>query len=411
MKTPRVAFFTDSFYEVNGVALTSRAFDEFARLRGYPFLSVHTGPESAERAAGVHRTIEIERGRWLLELEHDLAFDLMFWRHRRELAGRVRVFQPDLVHITGPSHLGMLGAMVAHDLRVPLVASWHTNIHEFAGRRLDKLLQRWPAFLRRGAVRFADARSLDLAIRFYQLARLLFAPNPELVELLEKRAGRPAYPMLRGIDTNLFDPQRRKRTDNDFVVGYVGRLSPEKNVRLLAELERKLIEHGVENYRFLIVGEGSERGWLTSNMKRARLPGVLRGELLAAAYAEMDAFVFPSQTDTFGNVVLEALASGVPAIVDKAGGPKFLVENGSTGFIAGDKLDFVNAILLLHRDEQLRASMRQNARQAACQRSWDVVFSGVYERYAAALASGALAIARQPDSNAASAQLRSRILT
>src|SRR5262249_29556633 len=151
------------------------------------FLSVHTGPKTTECATGVHRTIKIERGRWLLELEHDLAFDLLFWRHRRELVERVRPFQPDLVHITGPSHLGMLGAMVAHDLQVPLVASWHTNIHEFAGLRLDKLLQRWPAFLRTGAVRFAEARSLDLAIRFYQLARLLFAPNPELVELLEKR--------------------------------------------------------------------------------------------------------------------------------------------------------------------------------------------------------------------------------
>src|SRR5262249_20854518 len=267
------------------------------------------------------------------------------------------------------------------------------------------------AKFRRGAVHFAEARSLDLAIRFYQLARLLFAPNPELVELLERRTGRAAYPMLRGIDTSLFDPQRRQRVDNEFVIGYVGRLSPEKNVRLLAEIERELIARGADGFRFLIVGEGSERGWLAANMKHAKLPGILRGEPLASAYAEMDAFVFPSQTDTFGNVVLEALASGVPAVVDSAGGPKFLVEHGSTGFVARDKKDFVNAVLLLHRDEHLRAKMRQNARESAWQRSWDIVFSGVYERYNASFASGALTMAHQQARSAASARLRKNAST
>jgi len=388
VKISRVAFFTDSFHEVNGVALTSREFDKFARLHGYPFLSVHSGPEDLERAEGVHRTIEIARSRWRLELEHDLAFDLLFWRHRRMLRERLRIFQPDLVHITGPSHVGMLGALVAHDLHVPLVASWHTNVHEFAGRRLEKLLRRWPAGLQNTMVRVAERGSLGLVLRFYKLARLHFAPNLELVELLANRTGRPAHLMQRGIDTRLFDPTWRKRSDADFVIGYVGRLSPEKNVRFLARLERALGESGMQRFRFLIVGEGSERSWLAANMQRARLPGILRGEPLAEAYANMDAFVFPSETDTFGNVVLEALASGVPAVVGTAGGPKFLVKNGSSGFVAATEGEFVHAILALQRDARLLASMRQNARRSACERSWEAVFAGVYEHYSEALTGG-----------------------
>ena len=375
MKIPRVAFFTDSFHEVNGVALTSRQFDRFAREHEYPFLSVHAGPKTVDRIEGVHETVEIARSRILIGLERDLAFDLLFWRYRDMLRERVRAFNPDLVHITGPGHLGILGARIAYDLKVPLVASWHTNVHEFAGRRLAKLLRHWPASWRNGMVDFAERKSLDLIMKFYSLAKLQFAPNPELVELVAERTGSPAFLMQRGIDTSLFNPQRRTRTDSEFVVGYVGRLSPEKNVRLLASLER------FTGFRFLIVGDGSERKWLAANMKNVELPGVLQGVQLAEAYANMDAFVFPSETDTFGNVVVEALASGVPAVVSSGGGPKFLVDEGVTGFVASSEAQFLEAILKLKRNFDLRRDMRRSAPEAASQRSWEAVFAGIYSRY------------------------------
>ncbi len=375
MNIPRVAFFTDSFHEVNGVALTSRQFDRFAREHEYPFLSVHAGPETVDRIEGVHETVELARSKALIGLERDLAFDLLFWRHRGMLRDRVRAFGPDLVHITGPGHLGILGARIAYDMGVPLVASWHTNVHEFAGRRLAKLLRKWPAGWRNGMVDFAERKSLDLITRFYSLAKLQFAPNPELVQLVAERTESPAFLMQRGIDTTLFNPQRRTRMDSDFVVGYVGRLSPEKNVRLLAALER------FTGFRFLIVGDGSERRWLAANMKNVELPGVLQGIPLAQAYANMDAFVFPSETDTFGNVVLEALASGVPAVVSSRGGPKFLVEEGVTGFVAGNETQFLEAVVKLQRNLDLRRDMRRSAREAALKRSWGAVFAGVYSRY------------------------------
>jgi glycosyltransferase involved in cell wall biosynthesis len=107
-----------------------------------------------------------------------------------------------------------------------------------------------------------------------------------------------------------------------------------------------LTSSGLRNFCFLIVGQGAEQAWLKAQMRQAEFPGVLSGESLARAYANMDVFVFPSRTDTYGNVVLEALASGVPAIVTDSGGPRFIVRSGETGFVAKDLEDLTSAWLL-----------------------------------------------------------------
>ena len=394
-RVPRVAFFTDSFHEVNGVALTSRQFAHHARSRFCPFLSIHPGPRTAHWTRGSYQTLELAHSKALLRLEHDLAFDLCFFRHRRTVRNTVEAFQPDLVHVTGPGHMGMLGAFAAYDLGVPLVASWHTNVHEFGSRRLRKLLGGLPESWRNAAARLAERRSLDLTVRFYQLARMTFAPNPELVAMLASRTGRPAFLMQRGIDTEVFSPAKRTRPPGTFVIGYVGRLSAEKNVRLFVRLNEILKSRGLIDYRFLIVGEGSERAWLRQHLENADLPGVLKGEALAEAYASMDALVFPSETDTFGNVILEALASGVPALVSDRGGPKFLVEDGVTGFVAQDADAFADKLTELSLDPARRDQMCKSARQAALGRSWDAVFAGVYEQYRLGIEGGTLAGLRE----------------
>src|SRR5712691_11102227 len=138
--------------------------------------------------------------------------------------------------------------------------------------------------------------------------------------------------MRRGVDTTLFSPTKRDVRDGTFRFGFVGRLSREKNVRLLPRLEQALLAAGHAQFRFLIVGEGVERPLLDQQMQCADFTGVLHGESLARAYANMDLLVFPSETDTFGNVVQEALASGTPALVSSGGGPKFIVRPGISGF-------------------------------------------------------------------------------
>ena len=128
------------------------------------------------------------------------------------------------------------------------------------------------------------------------------------------------------------------------------------------------------------MGHGAEEAWLRERLPRAEFTGVLRGEALSAAYANMDLFVFPSHTDTFGNVVLEALASGVPAIVTPDGGPRTIVRDGETGRIVPDE-DFAAAIAAALRDPAKHAAMREAARTYALTASWDSVFEGVYAAY------------------------------
>ena len=377
----RTVFFPDSYYEIDGVANTSRQFTAFAQRRELPMLVVHAAAENRDFQDG--SVLHLERKRkwpsFYLDKNHD--FDLLFWRYCDEIKAKVREFQPDVVHITGPSDLGIMGALLAYQLGVPLAASWHTNIHEYAELRAAKLLRFLPTNWSTALGESIRKGSFAATARFYQIARVLFAPNRELVSLLEKSTGKPCALMGRGVDTTLFDPAKRDRSSGPFTLGFVGRLTVEKNVRFLVELEQALLAHGFNDFRFLIVGQGVLEPWLRENLYHGTFAGVLKGDALARAYANMDVFTFPSRTDTFGNVVLEALASGVPAVVTNEGGPKFIIRNGETGFAASDVREFSAAVHRIATDASLLAAMRIAARQSAMSVSWDAVFENVYLAY------------------------------
>jgi glycosyltransferase involved in cell wall biosynthesis len=232
--------------------------------------------------------------------------------------------------------------------------------------------------VRAGIAGAAERYALDALIRFYKIPRAILAPNKEIIQLLRERTQKPVYLMRRGVDTDLFTPARRDTGRRVFTLGYVGRLTPEKNVRLLSQVERALISMGRSDYRFLIVGDGYDRPWLERNLQKAEFTGILTGESLARAYANMDLFLFPSRTDTFGNVVLEALASGTPVIVTADGGPKYLVKHGVTGGIASDDQQFIDTVISLMAYGSLYQEMRQEAREYACSNSWDAVFDLLY---------------------------------
>jgi glycosyltransferase involved in cell wall biosynthesis len=162
----------------------------------------------------------------------------------------------------------------------------------------------------------------------------------------------------------------------------VGRLTPEKNVRFLAQLDRDLQALGHRDFRIVIVGEGSEEKWLRENVPHAEFRGVLVGKDLSREFANMDAFVFPSETDTFGLAVLEALASGVPAVVASRGGPKYSIEHGKSGYIAKTFDEFASFLTILMTQPELHSSMRMEARQHALSTgTWDQIFSGIYNTY------------------------------
>jgi glycosyltransferase involved in cell wall biosynthesis len=380
---PRVVYFPDSYHEVNGVAHTSRHFEAFARRRNLPFLCVRAGDRAkAVIEDGDQWTVELPRGFLSFALEKDLRFDPAFLRHIPLIGEVLDRFQPDLIHITGPSEVGILGAGLAHHLCLPLAASWHTNVHEYLARRSNWFLRLLPRRHSAGAGQKIEDMAMALAARFYQVAQVLFAPNPQLCALLEQMTGRPCHLMPRGVDAELFSPAKRQRDEasTQTVLGFVGRLSIEKNVGLLVKVQKELEQAGLKNFRFRIVGHGGDEVWLREQLPNAEFTGVLRGEELSAAYAGMDVFVFPSHTDTFGNVVLEALASGVPAVVTPDGGPCTIVRDGQTGRIVRDE-GFTAAVLDILANPAQHDQMRQSARAYALTASWDSVFEGVYAGY------------------------------
>jgi glycosyltransferase involved in cell wall biosynthesis len=330
-------------------------------------------------------TLELPRGFLSFALEKDLRFDPAFLRHIPLIGEVLDRFKPDLIHITGPSEVGMLGSMLAKEMGLPLAASWHTNVHEYLARRSDWLLRLLPRHSMATGQAIEDL-ALAAAAKFYSVAQVLYAPNAELCALLERTTRRPCHLMPRGVDAELFHPDKRKRDarDRDHVLGFVGRLSVVKNVAQLVRVQEELEAMGHRSFRFLIVGHGGEEAWLRERLPRAEFTGVLRGEELSTAYANMDLLVFPSHTDTFGNVVLEAMASGVPAIVTPDGGPKTIVRDGVTGRIAEDA-DFAAAVASVLGNPAKHAEMRLAARAHALTMSWDSVFEGVYAGYEAML--------------------------
>jgi glycosyltransferase involved in cell wall biosynthesis len=325
--------------------------------------------------------LQLKRSMLAVRLEHDLYFDPFFFRHNTVIEETLRKFKPDIIHVTGPSELGLAGAYFAWKLKVPLVASWHTNIHEYASRRIERFT-RWLGDTAGTVGRGVESNTLDVTTLFYKLASVLYAPNSKLCALLEQKTGRPCHLMKRGVDTNMFTPARRARPQNDgrIVLGFVGRLSVEKNIALLPKINKELRARRVAA-EWLIVGHGSEEEMLQRHLStNANFAGVLRGDALADAYANMDLLVFPSHTDTFGNVVLEALASGVPAIVTPDNGPATIVQDGHTGRVVEDA-GFSSAIIDVLENDKQHLSMREAARVHAFSYSWDGVFDCVYVGY------------------------------
>lgn len=386
---PRVALFADSLLEVNGVALTSRMLEEYARRHGLPLLVIHAGPDNRLSEDGGLKRLSLRTSRLHSCLENDLKFDWLFARHAGRVTEALRAFQAELVHITGPNHTGFLGSLAAWRLKLPVVMSWHTNVHDYAAFRLSAWAPQWM----REAARGWSWRGLAL---YYRQGRVLLAPNGEIASALEQATGRPVRLMRRGVDCGLFHPEKRRRTDSALVVGYVGRLSPEKSVRRLREISAALLAAGFQDFRVEIAGGGSEREWLETNVANVRCLGVLRSEELARAYANFDVFVFPSETDTYGNAVQEAMASGVPCVVMGSGGPAFIVSDGVTGRVCRSAEEMAAAVVELAGRPELRRRLGGAARRAAEMRTWDEACETVWSAYLEALAQAAVARPEAP---------------
>lgn len=386
---PRVALLCETFHEINGVALTARQFVAYAKRQNLPLLTIHGGKQPGIYTEGSIRRIELRRSWLSVGIERDLEFDFAFFRHRKRVLSELLAFQPDLIHITSPGELGELGLYLSRKLHIPLVASWHTNFHQFVAQRLQKLISFLPAGISRPTVQWTQHQGLRVLLGFYRFAAVTLAPTPDQVLWLRNQLGKPSFLMPRGVDPEQFHPKYRTAQDGILRLGFVGRVTPEKSVRLFHTIEQALEQSGLKSFRIVIVGAGSEVLWLKRHLKHGEFTGVLRGDELVRAYANMDLFVFPSKTDTYGNVIQEAAASGVPAVVTSEGGPQHLVLARETGFVATDDSEFVARVVELAHDRELRMRLGVAARARMEGNSWDSAFEKTYLAYRYGLAAGA----------------------
>ncbi len=381
IQNTRVALFADTFHEINGAANILRRLVDFAKENKLPLLSIRCGRETKFEQQGSVSVLELKRSSTAIPIDIELGYDALLWRYKKIVGEKLKEFKPDVLHLTGFNDVSQIGFLFAHFQDIRAVASWHTNGHEYAASRCENFLKWLPEKASKKICNGIEHAVLRGSMLIHFLAQVQLAPNQELVEQIQKMTKRPSFLMSRGVDTEFLSPVKRCRTDKTFRLGYVGRLRPEKNVRFLAKIETALRDSGISDYQFVIIGEGTEDEWLKKNLIQVNLTGVLRGEDLASAYANMDLFVFPSKTDAFGNVVLEAMASGVPAVVMNEGGPKFLIDHEKNGFIAENDVDFCRYVTrILEKPEQL-SSMKDSARAAALERSWTKVFENLWEKY------------------------------
>ena len=296
-----------------------------------------------------------------------------------EIKWRVAHFRPDLVHIATPDRLGFAALRWAEGQGLPVVSSYHTHFpsyldYYYAGA-LEPLLWR-------------------LGRRFYNRVAEVFVPTPSMAEVLrENGITAPLELWPRGVETDRFRPEarsldwRRQRgfADDDVVVTFVSRLVKEKSIDVYAEVVNRLSREGTQ-VRGLIVGSGPEREAMEALLPDAVFTGHLgRGEI-ETAYASSDVFLFPSETETFGNVTLEAMACGLPAVCADAVGSRSLVVHGETGLLCPprDVDAFATATRRLAAEPDTRAAMGRAARERAITYDWDAILGRLVERYRAA---------------------------
>jgi len=381
--SPRVALFADTYHEINGAANFLRRLTAFAQENDRPLLCVRAGDETKLTTEGSIQFLDLKRNRASIPLDGDLKYDPLLWRNSALVKKTLLNFRADVIHITGLNDISQFGFIHAHFLKIPAVATWHTNTHEYAAERLLSLCRWLPSSLTKKLGHAIERTTMYGLMKLYFLAQMQLAPNQDLVDEIGRMTKRPSFLLRRGVDIDMLSPAKRSRSadDKEIVLGFVGRLRAEKNVRALCRLDLALQAAGVKNYKFLIVGGGDERPWLEKNLSNAEFTGEIRGEAVAEAFANMNLFVFPSLTDAFANVVLEAMSCGVPAIAFPVGGPKFLIENNVSGFVTDTEDELAAKVAEVIKTPAILDPMKLAARKFAEEHSWNAIFNKTYEYY------------------------------
>jgi glycosyltransferase involved in cell wall biosynthesis len=282
------------------------------------------------------------------------------------------------MHIAlAPDLLGYSALRAARRLQIPVVASCHTRFETYLRHYWYTT---WAEGLLKAYLRHA-----------YGACREVYVPSQCMIDSLKADGMRDNFKLWpRGVETDLFHPGKRSMEwrakygirEEEFVVTFVSRLVREKELDTVVATLQRLEGLGIA-HRALLVGDGPERATLENQLPRAVFAGFLTGEDLAQAYASSDAFLFPSETETFGNVTLEAMASGLPCVCADATGSRSLVDHEVTGFLVQPRCAeaFAERIASLAKNPVLRGQMSEAAHQRALGFSWDETLTRILGYY------------------------------
>jgi glycosyltransferase involved in cell wall biosynthesis len=356
------AWFTDTLEDVNGVSTTIRKMTAAARSEGFDLIVATSRGEVAPCDIPIinfHPVGEFELPEYELQkLSFPPVLEIIDYIQREGFSEII---------ISTPGPIGLCALLAAKLLGLKTSAIYHTDFPQYVRILTD---DSWMETLTWNYMKW-----------FYEQMDLVFVNSEDYRRALEARgiAAERIHILPRGLDTELFNPTRRDPAfwrarglaGGEIGLLYAGRVSKEKKLDLFSAVVAKLRAEGLP-VRGLVVGHGPYAEELKAGFPNAIFTGYLSGVELATAYASADLFVFPSTTDTFGNVIIEAQASGLPCLVSDQGGPRELVEDGVDGLITrgGDLAALTEAVRRLCTDEALRRSMGAASRRRVEDRSW-----------------------------------------
>lgn len=370
----RVALVTETFPpEVNGVAMTLGRLADGLRQRGHQLHLVRPRQQRGEQPALTADLRELLVDSLPLPRYPGLRIGLpahgalrKAWREQR----------PDIVHVATEGPLGWSALTVARRLDLPVSSSFHTNFDAYSSHY-------GIGWLRGGIERYLR--------RFHNRSQVTLVPTQQIARRLASADFRNLQVMARGVDTQLFNPRRRSTALRrqwgadaaTLVVAMVGRLAAEKNL-MLAVAAFDALHRTYPNSRLLFVGDGPQKSALAARHPEYIFAGMRHGEDLAAHYASADIFLLPSLTETYGNVTLEAMASGLGVVAFASAAALELIDDGRNGLLAppGDEQSFIHAAIALAVDSGLLARLRLRAPARVARLDWDTIhdsFAGLLE--------------------------------
>ena len=370
MISPRIAVVSDTVDNTDGIAIGLGRLAAAARRAGHAMTLVGSAAAAARAIAVDESAVRIPAA-----MSASLPIYPDYVWHVPELPPLVAhlAANADVVQLATPGPMGLAGLIAGRMLGLPVIGQYHTEVAEYAARLTG--------------LPFVAGLVSPFVGWFYRQVDLCLAPSAAAAVRLAGLGvpGSQVWRVPRGVDLGLFDPARRDRArlgwGDEPVVLYVGRLSREKNLDLLAAAWRS-VRAARPDARLVVVGDGPARATL-AGCDGATLLGTLHGEALAAVFASADVFAFPSETETFGNVVVEAAASGLPTVVVRKGAAHEHVIAGETGEIVapGDAPAFAAAIGALLADPLRRAAMARAAREHAATSDLDRAVAATWAIY------------------------------